>query len=254
MKVSIVTVSYNSATTIRDTLSSVANQRFNNVEHIVIDGASEDGTLDLLQSQRSQLSVVVSEPDGGIYDAMNKGIARASGDIIGFLNADDFYTHDLVLESVAQCFAGDPTLDACYADLIYVGQFDVSRTIRYWQSNSFVSGSFSRGWCPPHPTFFVRRSVYERFGAFDLSYSIASDVELMMRFLEVHKLCVNHVPEVWVKMRMGGITNKNWCNVWVQNQEVLRALKSHDRSANPLTFFACKLWSRGLQFLRRPVE
>lgn len=254
MKVSVVTVSYNSATTIRDTLSSVVNQRFTNVEHIVIDGASDDGTLDLLQSQRSQLAVMVSEPDEGIYDAMNKGIARATGDIIGFLNADDFYTHDRVLESAAQCFADDPTLDACYADLMHVGQFDVSHTVRYWQSNSFVSGSFSRGWCPPHPTFFVRRSVYERFGAFDLSYSFASDVELMMRFLEVHNVRVKHVPDVWVKMRMGGVTNRDWRNVWAQNQEVLRALKSHERPANPLSFFACKLWSRGFQFLRRPAE
>ena len=185
---------------------------------------------------------------------MNKGIAHASGDIVGFLNADDFYAHDGVLNAVAQCFAEDPVLDACYSDLIYVDQLDTSRTVRYWQTNPFEAGSFSRGWCPPHPTFFVRRSVYERLGGFDLSYGIAADVELMMRFLEVHKLRVKYVPDVWVKMRMGGTTNKNWRNVWNQNQEVLRALKSHGLSANPLRFFTHKLWSRGLQFVRRPTE
>jgi glycosyltransferase involved in cell wall biosynthesis len=235
-------------------LASVAAQSHQDIEHLMIDGASTDGTLAVLQAHRSQLAVLVSEPDAGIYEAMNKGISHAAGDIIGFLNADDFYAHDRVLETVARYFAEDPKLDACYSDLMYVDQFDTSRTVRYWQSNFFVPDSFSCGWCPPHPTFFVRRSVYERFGGFDLSYRIAADVELMMRFLEVHKLRVKYVPDLWVKMRMGGTTNKNWRNVWVQNQEVLRALKSHGLSANPLLFFAHKLWSRGLQFVRRSIE
>lgn len=254
MKISIITVTYNCGHVLDNCLNSVATQSFNSVEHIVIDGASNDGTLDVLQAHRSHLAVLVSESDAGIYDAMNKGIALASGDIVGFLNSDDFYAHEKVLETVAQCFAVDPMIDACYADLMYVDQLDTARCVRYWQSNSFVSGSFSRGWCQPHPTFFVRRSVYERFGGFDLSYRIAADVDLMMRFLEVHKLRVKYVPDLWVKMRMGGTTNKNWRNVWVQNQEVLRALKSHKLSAKPLSFFAHKLWSRGLQFVRRPTE
>ncbi len=254
MKISIITVTQNCARVLKNCLDSVAAQSQVYVEHVVIDGASIDGTLELLRAHRSQLAELVTEPDAGIYDAMNKGIAHASGDIVGFLNADDFYTHDRVLESVAKYFSEDPMLDACYSDLMYVDKFDTSRTVRYWQSNPFEARSFSRGWCPPHPTFFVRRSVYERFGGFDLSYRIAADVELMMRFLEVHKLSVKYVPDVWVKMRMGGTTNKNCRNVWIQNQEVLRALKTHGLSANPLYFFAHKLWSRGLQFLRRPTE
>jgi glycosyltransferase involved in cell wall biosynthesis len=232
----------------------VAEQTYPYVEHLVIDGASTDGTLEILQSNRQQLSVLVSEPDKGLYHAMNKGIVRCNGDIIGFLNADDFYAHNNVLESVVQCFEDEPTLEACFADLVYVKKLDTSRSVRYWHSNDFVPHSFAEGWCPPHPTFFARRSVYERLGAFDLNYRIAADVELMMRFLEVHKIRVGYVPEVWVKMRMGGTTNKSFKNVWSQNREVLCALKNHKLSVNPWRFFAYKLWSRGLQFVRRPTQ
>jgi glycosyltransferase involved in cell wall biosynthesis len=254
MKISIITVCYNSIETIEETIKSIKSQSYQNMEFIVIDGASTDNTLEVLKNHDDFISCCVSESDGGIYDAMNKGIALASGEVIGFLNADDFYSKNEVLKSVAQCFEDDPTLDACYSDLMYVERFDTSRTLRYWQSNGFVPGAFSRGWCPPHPTFFVRRSIYERFGGFDLSYRIAADVELMMRFLEVHKIRVKHVLDVWVKMRMGGTTNKSLHNVWVQNREILRALKSHGLPANPLRFFANKLWSRGKQFLQRPEE
>ena len=213
MKISVITVTYNCAQVVIDCLASVSGQSYSDVEHIVVDGESFDGTMDVLEVHGSQLALLVSEPDAGIYDAMNKGIAFASGDIVGFLNADDFYVNDSVLETVAKLFADDPTLEACYADLMYVDQFDKTRIVRYWKSSPFLSGSFARGWCPPHPTFFVRRSVYERFGGFDLGYRIAADVELMMRFLEVNKLRVKYVPDAWVKMRMGGTTNKNWFKI-----------------------------------------
>ena len=251
-KITVITVTYNSASFVSDCLASVADQKNIIVEHVVIDGFSSDGTLGLLQKRRDSLAVLVIEPDDGIYDAMNKGIKLAKGDIIGFLNSDDFYASSDVLSRVAEVFEQDPSLDACYADLIYTNQVDTSRTVRFWESCDFVPGAFSQGWCPPHPTFFVRRSVYERFGGFDLNYRIASDVELMMRFLEVHKIRVRYVPEVWVKMRMGGTTNKNLKNIWVQNQEVLRALRSHGLPANPMWFFGHKLLSRSKQFFRRP--
>ena len=252
MKISIITVTYNCGHVLDNCLDSVAKQSYDSVEHIVIDGASIDGTLDILEAHHSQLAMLVSEPDGGIYDAMNKGLALASGDIVGFLNADDFYASDDVLRRVTKIFEEYHLLDACYADLIYTGQIDTSHTVRFWQSDDFVPGAFSRGWCPPHPTFFVRRSVYKRFGGFDLTYRLASDVELMMRFLEVHKIHVRHVPEVWVKMRLGGTTNKSLKNIWVQNQEVLHAMRSHGLSANPIRFFVHKLLSRGKQFFKRP--
>lgn len=250
--ISVITVSYNCVSVVKDCLDSVASQSHSSVEHIVIDGESTDGTKLLLQAHSERLAVLVSEPDRGIYDAMNKGIKFAQGEIIGFLNSDDFYAGDDVLSRVADVFGEDPALDACYSDLIYLDRVDISRVVRYWESNSFFSGAFSKGWCPPHPTFFVRRSVYERFGGFDLTYAIASDVELMMRFFEVHKIRVRYVPEVWVKMRMGGTTNRSWKNIWVQNQEVLRALHSHGLTANPIRFFGHKLLSRGKQLCQRP--
>jgi len=254
LRISVVTVTYNCTSVIVDCLASVAGQTHADVEHVVIDGASADGTLAELQAHRDSLEVLVSEPDSGIYDAMNKGINLATGDIIGFLNYDDFYVGHDVLSTVANVFESNPALDACYSDLIYVDPIDISRTVRYWQSDEFIPGSFAKGWMPPHPTFFVRRSVYERYGIFNLDYRIAADVELMMRFLEVHKIRVRYVPEVWVKMRLGGTTNKSFKNIWIQNQEVLRALKEHNLPANPFLFFARKLFSRGQQFFRRPVS
>jgi glycosyltransferase involved in cell wall biosynthesis len=234
-------------------LQSVASQAQCVKEHLVIDGSSTDGTLALLQAKKDQLAVLLSEPDRGIYDAMNKGINLAKGDVIGFLNSDDFYENNCILSRVTELFSGDSSLDACYADLIYTDKVDTSRALRYWKSSDFSVGEFSNGWCPPHPTFFVRRSVYDRFGSFDLSYRIASDVELMMRFLEVHKIRVRYVPEVWVKMRAGGISNRTLRNIWTQNDEVLRALKTHRLPANPVRFFGHKLVSRSKQFFHGPT-
>lgn len=253
MKISIVTVTYNCVEVVLDCLMSVAKQSYVDIEHVVIDGASTDGTLALLKAHQEKLAVCISKPDCGIYDAMNKGIAHTSGDVIGFLNADDFYSHDQVLSSVAKYFNADPSLDACYADLVYVKPSDTLRIVRYWKSNLFVRGSFRKGWCPPHPTFFVRRSVYENFGVFDLSYRIAADVELMMRFLEKYAIRVIYIPDVWVKMRLGGTTNKNLRNIWVQNKEILRALKSHAQTVNPIIFFVSKFLLRSKQFVQRPL-
>jgi glycosyltransferase involved in cell wall biosynthesis len=183
---------------------------------------------------------------------MNKGINVATGDIIGFLNSDDFYASNNVLSRVASIFKDNSYLDSCYADLAYVDPLDISKNIRYWRSSKFVSGLFSKGWCPPHPTFFVRRSVYQRFGNFNLHYRIASDVELMMRFLEVQKINSRYIPELWIKMRLGGTTNKSFKNIVMQNKEVLHALKSHNLSVNWISFFIYKIINRVLQFLKKP--
>ena len=234
-----------------DCLNSVASQSHNNIEHVVIDGASTDGTLSLLNSKKDQLSILVSESDDGIYDAMNKGIKIAKGDIIGFLNSDDFYANNEVISKVVSEFKKEPSLDACYADLIYVNQANTSKIVRNFKSSEFRQGLFSKGWCPPHPTFFVRRSVYERYGNFDLNYRIASDVDLMMRFLEIHKIKSRHIPEVWVKMRMGGTTNKNFKNIWAQNQEVLSSFDKNGLSVNLIIFVIYKIFSRFKQFFTR---
>tara|TARA_B110000090_G_C13250430_1_gene396160 strand:- start:88 stop:843 length:756 start_codon:yes stop_codon:yes gene_type:complete len=251
MKISIITVTFNSFLFINDCLASVKEQKYDDFEHIIIDGASTDGTLSLLESKREQFGALISKPDKGIYDAMNKGIKIASGDIIGFLNSDDFYANNDILSKVADIFKNNPSLDACYADLIYTDQNDISKDIRYWKSGKFTPGLFSKGWCPPHPTFFVRSSVYEQFGNFNLNYRIASDVELMMRFIEVHKINVRYIPELWIKMRMGGTTNNSFKNIFIQNKEVLYALNSHNLSNNLISFFVHKIISRSLQFFKK---
>jgi glycosyltransferase involved in cell wall biosynthesis len=251
MKISIVTVCYNSAKTIADTLQSVRAQTYGNIEHIVIDGQSKDNTLEVVAASGRHVSMVVSEADKGIYDAMNKGIALAIGEIIGFINADDFYPSAEVLAKVAKVFE-NPCIDACYGDLCYVAQNDTSATVRYWKSSEFVPSTFETGWCPPHPTFFVRRAIYQRFGGFDLDYKIAADVELMMRFLEVHKIRTHYLPAVLVHMRMGGETNKSLRNIVKQNREILRALRLHNMRASAWRLMGHKLISRGWQFFVSP--
>ena len=251
MKISIITVTYNNASVIKDCLESVKSQKYNNIEHIIIDGKSTDETLSILKSRRKQLSVVLSEADKGIYDAMNKGIKIATGDVIGFLNSDDFYASNVVLSRVASIFNDNPSLDACYSNLIYINPNNLSKDVRYWRSTHYAPGLFSKGWCPPHQTFFVRSSIYKKYGNFNLKYCIASDVELMMRFLEVHKINAQYIPELWVKMRLGGTTNKNLKNIFIQNKEILYALNSHKLNYNWISFFVFKIISRTLQFLNK---
>ena len=249
LKITIITVCYNSEKTIEKTLESVANQKISNIEHLIIDGKSTDQTL-LLVKKYPHIKKIISENDDGIYEAMNKGIEIASGDIIGFLNSDDFYVNNNILSTILNIFDQNPNIDGCYSDLIYTDQFDTSKNIRYWKSSKFKPGLFSKGWCPPHPTFFLRNSIYKKFGKFNLNYRIASDVELMMRLIEVNKIKTFYKSEFWVKMRAGGTTNKNITNIFIQNIEVLKALKSHKLSHNVLTFFANKLISRSLQYLK----
>ncbi|MBS1604124.1 MAG: glycosyltransferase, partial [Bacteroidetes bacterium] len=179
MKISIVTATYNSAATVRDTLVSVSGQGHSDVEHIIIDGGSRDNTLEIV-SEFPHVARVVSEKDRGIYDAMNKGIALASGDVVGILNSDDVYADVLVLSEVAKAFE-DPSVQAFYADLQYVYSDDLDRIQRTWRSGPFKMSNFYFGWMPPHPTFFVRREVYDRCGLFNLGLRSAADYELMLR-------------------------------------------------------------------------
>jgi glycosyltransferase involved in cell wall biosynthesis len=253
VKISVITPTYNSESVIKDCIESVANQSYKNFEHLVIDGASTDRTLQILQEYQNHLTVLLSQPDHGIYDAMNKGINLATGSVIGFLNSDDFYINNNILAKVADIFIEDTLLDACYADLLYTDKLDTSRIVRYYKSKKFVPGAFAKGWCPPHPTFFLRRSVFERFGYFNLNYSFAADVELMMRLFEINNIRVRYVPELWVKMRMGGVTNRNLKNIYNQNQEVLRALRSHRLPTNIILFFLFKIFRRAMEFFRARV-
>ncbi|HAJ80180.1 MAG TPA: glycosyl transferase [Fibrobacteres bacterium] len=249
---SIITVCYNSVSTIEDTLLSVANQKHTNKEHIVIDGASTDATMETVRRYSSILRSI-SEPDRGVYDAMNKGIAMATGEIVGTLNADDVYADDSVLAQVAEIFT-DPNVDACYADLVYVDQYDSAKIVRYWKSRDYREGLFECGWMPAHPTFFVRRSVYERFGDFDLSFHRQSDFELTLRFLAIHKIKSVYIPKIWVKMRMGGVSNNSISGIIEGNIEAYKACRKNNLDVYMLPFIARKLFSRLPQFFKKPGE
>lgn len=211
MKISIITVSLNSAATIESTLESVDRQSFSPIEQILIDGGSTDGTLDIIERYRPGVAHVISQPDHGIYDAMNKGIAMATGDVIGILNADDFYVHEQVIAMVAAAF-DDESIDVCYGDLEYVDSADTDKVFRYWKSGPYRPDRFYLGWMPPHPTFFVRRSLYEKHGLFNLDLGSAADYELMLRFLLKHGAHAKYVPEVLVRMRAGGASNASLGN------------------------------------------
>ncbi len=250
LTISVVSVCFNAVRTLGDTLASVACQSYQGVDHLIIDGASTDGTVEILKGWEQGFIRWVSEPDCGIYDAMNKGISMATGDVIGTLNADDVYASDSILAQVAEVFA-DPTVDACYADLVYVDQHDPSRIVRYWKSRAYEDGLFERGWMPAHPTFFVRRSVYERFGGFDLNFPRQADFELTMRFLAVHKIKTVYVPNVWVKMRMGGVSNNSIRGVMKGNLEAWRACRKNGLDVG-MFFIPRKILSRIPQFFMRP--
>jgi len=251
MKISVITVSFNSVTTIGETIQSVAAQDYLNREHLIVDGASTDGTADLIRRQ-SSVTRWLSEPDKGIYDAMNKGIALATGDIIGTLNADDVYFDQAVLTQVASVFA-DPGVDACYADLVYVDPVEPKRIVRYWRSCDFRAGLFENGWMPAHPTFFVRREIYEKYGVFDLSFPRQSDFELTMRFLAVHRIRSVYVPKIWVRMRTGGVSNNSLRGILRGNIEAYRACKKNSLDIGPL-FIPKKILSRVPQFFARPAK
>lgn len=217
MKISIVTPAFNSAATIRDTLESIAGQDYSNVEHIIVDGVSTDDTLKIA-TQYPHVGKVLSEPDRGLYDAMNKGVRLANGDVVGILNSDDFYTHPQVLSRVAAQLAATGT-DALYADLEYVDVRDTNHVVRTWRAGQLRPDSFQKGWMPPHPTFFVRRHLYEQFGFFKPELRFSADYELMLRFILKNKISVCYLPEVTVRMRTGGASNANWLNRIRANRE-----------------------------------
>ncbi|NKI36444.1 glycosyltransferase [Wenzhouxiangella sp. XN79A] len=224
MKISVITATYNVAGTVQDCLDSVRGQGHGNVEHVVVDGASSDGTVELLEGHRDRIDRFVSEPDRGIYDALNKGVAMASGDVVGFLHADDVFSGSSVLSRVAGAFADD-AVGAVYGDLQYVKSDDIGGVIRHWRSGEFVPARLRWGWMPPHPTLYVRRSWYERLGGFDLGYSIAADYQWMLRLLSQDDLRVAYIPEVLVKMRVGGASNRSLKNIVRKSREDLRAMR-----------------------------
>lgn len=223
MKISIISATWNCAETIRDCLESVSSQSYLEREHVVIDGASDDGTVDFLLGVREKLSYFVSEPDQGIYDALNKGIASSTGDVIGFLHADDLYAHTHVLRDVANAFS-DPAVCAVYGDLQYVRKDDPAVVVRHWKSSEFTPSRLAWGWMPPHPTLYVRREWYDRIGGFDTGYRIAADYFSILRLFSQPGFKAVYLPEVMVQMRLGGASNRSLSNIIRKSREDLDAL------------------------------
>lgn len=251
MKISVITVVFNAVETIEDTIKSVIDQDYDDIEHIIIDGGSTDGTLDVVNCYKDHLAKVVSEPDNGIYDAMNKGIELATGEITGNLNADDWYAHSGVLSQVANTFSADESIDAVYGDIVYVTREQPHNIVRYWESCSYHDGLFEKGWMPAHPSFFVKRELYSRYGKFDLDLKIQSDFELTMRLIAINRIKTRYLPGVMVKMRMGGVTNNRISNVIKGNLEAYAACRKNGLAVTPL-FMVRKVLSRLPQFFRKP--
>jgi glycosyltransferase involved in cell wall biosynthesis len=247
MKVSIITITFNSSQTIEDTIQSVLSQDYHDVEYIIVDGASKDGTLEIIERYRSSISTIISEPDKGIYDAMNKGVSLATGDVIGILNSDDFYADAAVISDIVRSMQQFKS-DACYADLVYVDRNDTTRVIRSWKSGEYRHGHFLRGWMPPHPTFFVKRSLYLKHGVYSLALRSAADYELMLRFIHKHGVSLSYLPRVITKMRTGGQSNVSFKNRWRANREDRLAWKMNGLQPGLLTLLRKPL-SKLLQYL-----
>jgi glycosyltransferase len=224
IKISVITAVYNNRDTISAALDSALRQSGVDIDLVVIDGGSTDGTLEVLRSYTGRLDVLVSEPDQGIYDALNKGIQRASGDVVGFLHSDDLFAGAGVLSRVAAAFA-DPEVGAVYGDLVYVRKDNPDQVVRYWRAGVFSRRRLRWGWMPPHPTLYVRRHVYEQHGLFDTSFRIAADYDFILRTLGQAGVGVRYIPEVLVKMRVGGASNRSLRNILRKSSEDLRALR-----------------------------
>jgi len=233
--VTIITVSYNSASTIADTLKAVESQTYQGIEHIIVDGGSTDQTVKIVEGF-PHVAQCISEKDEGIYFAMNKGLAMATGDIIGILNADDIYADNEVIAKVAAAFE-DPAVDATYADLVFVDREDVSKVFRTWKSGPFRRSSMYNGWMPPHPTFFVRRSLYEKYGHFNTVLRSAADYELMLRFLLKHEINLSYIPQTIIKMRQGGKSTASISNRIKANWEDRKAWKMNGLRPHFFTLF-----------------
>lgn len=227
MKVTIVTATYNSAATVRDTLESVKNQSYGNIEHLIIDGLSKDNTLDIIKEYKDHIAHQISEKDNGIYDAMNKGVSLATGDIIGILNSDDFYAHPDVVKNVVEAFQQN-NVDTVYGDLKFVDPIDTKKIVRSWRAGAFKRDKFLYGWMPPHPSFFVKSDLYNKYGTFDTSFTSSADYELMLRFLYRHQVSTHYLPEVLVLMRTGGLSNYSLKNRLVANKEDKNAWKKNN--------------------------
>jgi glycosyltransferase involved in cell wall biosynthesis len=251
MKVSIITVALNASETIEATIHSVLDQDYKDIEYIVVDGGSTDGTLDIINSYGNKIARVISEPDNGIYEAMNKGIKLSTGDIIATLNSDDVYTEHTVVSRIVE-FMKSNSLDAAYGDLVYIDKNSDDHITRFWRAGKYKKGAFSYGWILPHPTFFCRKEVFERFGYFNDKLQVAADFELMLRFIEKHNIQVGYLPKVIVKMRKGGKANVVR-GIIRGNLEIISSFRQNDVRISPWFFFYRPI-TKILQLFARPDQ
>jgi glycosyltransferase len=248
MKISVITAVYNRVATVGHAMASIQAQTYPHVEHIVQDGSSTDGTLDVLTQMAIPSTFVCSEPDKGIYDAINRGIARATGDVVGLMHSDDFYADDCVLECIAEAFA-DPDVDGVYGDLQYVAGEKPHGVVRHWRSGEYSRSKLGRGWMPPHPTLYLRRKVLEQWGYYDTNYQIAADYDAMLRYLVKGKIKLAYIPEVLVKMRVGGESNRSLGRVLLKSREDLQAIRQN--GVGGVGTLAWKNLSKIPQFFKR---
>ncbi|GHB37054.1 glycosyltransferase family 2 protein [Mongoliitalea lutea] len=237
MKVSIITVTYNSAKTLQDTIDSVVNQCYKDIEYIIIDGASKDGTVDIIKSNEHVVSMWISEPDLGLYDAMNKGLKLATGDIVGIINSDDFYHRTDAIKKIVEGFEDDQ-VDCVFADVRFVRPDNLEKTVRYYSSRRFNLGAFSWGYMPAHPTFFTFRKNYEKYGFYKTDYVIAADFELLVRFLYKHKLHYKYLKLDLMKMRLGGVSTNSFKSTYIINKEDYRACRENGLNTNYIRLYS----------------
>ncbi|MFY7838615.1 MAG: glycosyltransferase family 2 protein [Lacibacter sp.] len=248
MKISIITVVYNRAATIERAIRSVLSQTYNNIEYIIIDGASKDGTAAIIQQYKDRVHTIVSEKDNGMYDALNKGIRLASGDVVGILHADDEFAHDTVLEQIAKRFALDREVEAVYGDVGFVREGESNKIIRYYSSAIFKTKLFTWGFMPAHPTFFCYRRFFEEFGYYRTDLQIAADFDLLLRFLRKHQLYAVYIPEMLVRMNMGGKSTNGLSSTLRINKEIKQILKDHQLPSSYVRLYAryfVKVWEFG---------
>jgi len=245
VKVSIITITYNSDKTVEDTLQSVAAQSYENIEHVVIDGASKDNTIDIVKSFPNVK--LLSEPDKGIYDAMNKGVAMTTGDIVGILNSDDFYPGDDIIQKVVDTFK-EKKVDSVYGDVKFVSPDNLNKVTRYYSSAIWNPEKFAYGYMPAHPSFFVKKECYEKFGNFKTDYKISSDYELLIRFLYVNKISYHYIQEPLVTMRTGGASTQNLKSIYTLNKEIIRACKENG-IATSFPKLSMKFFNKAAEFI-----
>lgn len=248
MKISIITTCFNSAKTIEDTIKSVLSQEGIDLEYIIVDGGSTDGTLNIINRYKDRITKIISEPDKSLYDGMNKGLKLAAGDVVGIINSDDFYHDKLILNKIVGIFGIEKDVDACYGDLLYVDQKNIKKIVRRWRAGEMSDQKINSGWTPPHPTFFVRRLVYEKYGHFNLNFRMAADYELLLRFIKKGGIKLRYIPEDLVYMRAGGYSASSIRNRMLGWRELRLAWKINGLDL-PFLFILCRIISKLKQYI-----